>query len=156
MDRINVEDVGAGKKEFMRRLRGKLVGFKVLRINMKLIMKLNHSPPYPPNPPHSQSPNRNTPSAKAKMLHNLEECYKERMGLVSQLVNQKKEEDDANLFMKSIALTIKKLPPNSISQAKLQILTLVTNLQESSDSQIIVAAPPAPYDSSYKYTLRQL
>ncbi|KAL3279254.1 hypothetical protein HHI36_016767, partial [Cryptolaemus montrouzieri] len=86
------------------------------------------------------------------MLHDLEERSAERMrlvSLVSQLVKQKKEEDDVELFMRSIALTIEKLPLTLISQAKLQILTLVTNLQESSDSQRIMVAPPAPHDNSY-------
>lgn len=56
---------------------------------------------------------------------------------MSQLVsNQKKDvEDDIDLFMKSIALTVKKLPPQMIPQAKLEILTLVTNLQASSHHQ---------------------
>ncbi|XP_071054637.1 uncharacterized protein [Onthophagus taurus] len=73
-----------------------------------------------------------TPSnAKAKLLHELEERSKHRLHVLSQLTHQK-EEDEVDLFMRSIALMVKKLPPNLISQAKLQILTLVTNLQASS------------------------
>lgn len=42
--------------------------------------------------------------------------------------------------MRSVAITIKKLPPHLISQAKLQILTLVTNLQTSSDGSQATAS----------------
>lgn len=100
-------------------------------------------------------------SAKAKLMHNLEERSKQRMKIISQLTNQKKEEDDdVDLFMKSIALTIKKLPSQLIPEAKLQILTLVTNLQASSNENRTVTTPaPQPqrpptttFDRSREFT----
>lgn len=38
--------------------------------------------------------------------------------------------DDVDIFFKSIAMTVKKFPPKGIIEAKLQALTLVSNLQE--------------------------
>ncbi|KAL3276466.1 hypothetical protein HHI36_011847 [Cryptolaemus montrouzieri] len=92
---------------------------KSIKLNSQNSRSSTHSPNLTPN----------TPSAKAKMLHNLEERSNERMRLVPQLVNQKKEEHDVDLFMKSIALILKKLPPNSISQANVQRLISEVLLQ---------------------------
>lgn len=69
-------------------------------------------------------------SAKSKLLHDLEERSKERMEMYSKLVDNQNE-DEVDLFMRSMALMLKKLPPNLINQAKLKILTLITNLQAS-------------------------
>lgn len=38
-------------------------------------------------------------------------------------------EDDVDLFLKSIAITLKTLPPQVVSQAKLKILSIVNELQ---------------------------
>lgn len=38
--------------------------------------------------------------------------------------------DDVDVFFKSIAMTVKKFPPKGIIEAKLQALTLVSNLEE--------------------------
>lgn len=82
-----------------------------------------------PSTPVSQS---STPSSsmKAKLLRNFEERSNQRLQMLTQLTQQK-EEDDVDLFMRSVAMMVKKLPPNLVNQAKLQILTLVSNLQES-------------------------
>lgn len=66
---------------------------------------------------------------KNKLLHSLEEQSIQRTKILSQLTSNKKEDDDVDLFMKSIAVTVKKLPPTMIQQAKIQILTVVHDLE---------------------------
>lgn len=97
------------------------------------------------DPSHSNTPSSrsNTPtvtgrldksiSAKSTLLANLQERSKKRMEMYSKLIDRDKE-DEVDLFMRSMALMLKKLTPNLINQAKLQILTLVTNLQASMDN----------------------
>ncbi|CAH1979226.1 unnamed protein product [Acanthoscelides obtectus] len=67
---------------------------------------------------------------KNLFLENVEERSKQRMQMLSALT-QKPEDDEIDLFFKSIAMTVKKLPPHQIAKAKLGILTLVTELQAS-------------------------
>ena len=57
-------------------------------------------------------------------------------------LTQQKDDDEIDLFMKSIAMMVKMLPPHlsDANQAKLQILTLVTNLQGSHTSPYISQA----------------
>lgn len=106
--------------------------------------------------PYSRSSTPTTSSAKNKLLKNLEEQSSQRLQMVSQLLNQ--QDDEVDLFMRNIALTIKKLPPLIISQAKLQILTLVTNLQaQASSSEVHNSAAPhtatmSPRNSSFNTT----
>ncbi|KAL1516155.1 hypothetical protein ABEB36_000074 [Hypothenemus hampei] len=55
-----------------------------------------------------------------------------RMELLEAIHNKTQRtetEDDVDLFMKSISYTVKKLPPAQITEAKIGILTLVSNLQ---------------------------
>ncbi|KAF5280023.1 hypothetical protein FQA39_LY05404 [Lamprigera yunnana] len=72
-------------------------------------------------------------SAKNTLLKSMEERPKMRLQLLSEM-RQPKEEDEVDLFMRSVALIIKKLPVHLIAQAKLQILTLATNLQGSAST----------------------
>ncbi|CAH2012423.1 unnamed protein product [Acanthoscelides obtectus] len=67
---------------------------------------------------------------KNLFLENVEERSKQRMQMLSALT-QKPEDDEIDLFFKSIAMTVKKLSPHQIAKAKLGILTLVTELQAS-------------------------
>lgn len=48
--------------------------------------------------------------------------------LISSIKNQ--YEDSVDLFFKSISTTVKKLPQRAVNEAKLQILTLVSQLEE--------------------------
>jgi len=48
--------------------------------------------------------------------------------LVSQI---SQEEDDVDIFFKSIAMTIKKLPRQAINEAKIKTLTLVNQLENN-------------------------
>lgn len=38
------------------------------------------------------------------------------------------EEDDTNVFFKSMAMTVKKMPPKAIKEAKLKVLSLITEI----------------------------
>jgi len=63
-----------------------------------------------------------------------EKRSKERMDIISKLSavtsTSKEPEDSVDLFFKSLALTVKKLPSNFIAQAKLKCLTFVTELEQ--------------------------
>ncbi|XP_060518312.1 uncharacterized protein LOC132697067 [Cylas formicarius] len=52
------------------------------------------------------------------------------------------EEDEIDLFMRSITATVKRLPPHLIPQAKLNILSIVTNLQLSTLTSLGSQAHP--------------
>ncbi|CAG9770451.1 unnamed protein product [Ceutorhynchus assimilis] len=62
----------------------------------------------------------------------LEERSKERLELM-QNSQSEKQEDDLDLFMRSIAMTVKKMTPSKICLAKMKILQAVTELQFSPD-----------------------
>ncbi|XP_022160536.1 uncharacterized protein LOC111026715 [Myzus persicae] len=71
---------------------------------------------------------------KRKNLHVtelLEKRSEERTELMTQLMTKKNtvEYDDVDHFFKSLTLSVKKLPPHLISQAKLKMLTIVTDLE---------------------------
>lgn len=104
---------------------GKIYNSKKLKRN---------SEPSGSNTPTSESHT----SASLRQLHSLEQDTKYFTQYLEPLTQQK-EEDDVDLFMKSIALTLKKLPSSLIPQAKLQILKVVTNLQESSAASTLTS-----------------
>lgn len=84
---------------------------------------------------------------KRNHLQEMEKMSKKRLELLDHIVN-KKTDDDVDLFMKSIALTVKTLPPHLISQAKLDILSSVTRLQSQafySNSTVDAACFNVPY-----------
>ncbi|KAL1488929.1 hypothetical protein ABEB36_014715 [Hypothenemus hampei] len=80
-----------------------------------------------------------------------------RMELLEAIHNKTQRtetEDDVDLFMKSISYTVKKLPPAQITEAKIGILTLVSNLQtkaiQTSESPFGKSFPPfQPYNSTF-------
>lgn len=63
----------------------------------------------------------------------LERRDKERNQIFKKLVGE--EEDDVDLFFKSIAKSVKRLRPDLITQAKLQTLSVVANLESQMWSQ---------------------
>ncbi|KAL1488308.1 hypothetical protein ABEB36_015257 [Hypothenemus hampei] len=68
-------------------------------------------------------------NTNAAILRSLEERSQKRMEILKSMQIQNEPEDDVDLFMRSISVSIKKLPPELIAEAKLNILTLVTTLQ---------------------------
>lgn len=68
--------------------------------------------------------------SKDAFLKRVEERAQKRTDILQALHDRKEapELDEIDLFMKSISLTVKKLPKQLINEAKLGILTLVTNL----------------------------
>ncbi|XP_025418314.1 uncharacterized protein LOC112689032 [Sipha flava] len=68
--------------------------------------------------------------------------------LVSSIGNQ--HEDNVDLFFKSISTSVKKLLPRAINEAKLQILTLVSHLEDKySNFQPQVGPQPQVYQPQY-------
>ncbi|KAK5647829.1 hypothetical protein RI129_002721 [Pyrocoelia pectoralis] len=69
--------------------------------------------------------------SKDAFLKRFEERAQKRTELLEALQNQKEEIelDEVDLFMKSISLTVKRLPRPLINEAKLGIVTLVNNLE---------------------------
>ncbi|KAL4104830.1 hypothetical protein QTP88_020106 [Uroleucon formosanum] len=86
-----------------------------------------------PQPPSTSKSQKSTHKRKnLKVTKLLEKRSKERTELMTQLITKKKntdEYDDVDHFFKSLALSVKKLPPHLISQAKLKMLTIVTDLE---------------------------
>lgn len=77
---------------------------------------------------------------KRKSLYNISKIFNKRSNvspeiLAKQLVVNK--EDEIDLFLKSLAISIKKLPQSLISQAKLKMLTIVTDLEHQADGNLI-------------------
>lgn len=58
------------------------------------------------------------------------------------------EEDDVDLFFKSLALTVKKLPNKGINEIKIRTLALVTEIQDKYSAP----QPPLNFNSSQNYT----
>lgn len=58
-----------------------------------------------------------------------------------QLINANKNEDETDLFFKSIALSVKKLPTKGINEAKIKTLMLVNELQEKISSPPQITTP---------------
>lgn len=55
----------------------------------------------------------------------------QRQQLLREVLLKRAEEDEVDVFMKSIAMAVKKLPPDLVGKAKLQILSVVTELSQS-------------------------
>ncbi|KAF5271898.1 hypothetical protein FQR65_LT17532 [Abscondita terminalis] len=83
----------------------------------------------------STTPNSGRASVinKNKIMENLEQRSKQRLELLEHLTKQKEKEDDVDLFMRSIAMTVKQMPAHKIARAKMNILQVVTELQLSND-----------------------
>lgn len=76
-------------------------------------------------------------SNKDKMAVMLAKRMAERKQLLEKIqkqnediLNAKNSEDEVDLFFKSLAMTVKKLPPKGIIEAKLKALTMVSELEE--------------------------
>lgn len=85
-----------------------------------------------PQSPSISKPQKLTNKRKnLKVTNLLEKRSRERTELMTQLIAKKNtdEYDDVDHFFKSLALSVKKLPPQLISQAKLKMLTIVTDLE---------------------------
>uniref|UniRef100_A0A2S2PQ72 BESS domain-containing protein n=1 Tax=Schizaphis graminum TaxID=13262 RepID=A0A2S2PQ72_SCHGA len=60
------------------------------------------------------------------------------------------EEDDIDIFFKSIAMTVKKMPPQAIKEAKLRTLTLITEIDDKySTRQTQPYQVPSDYNNMY-------
>lgn len=82
----------------------------------------------------SPSMSRSRKTSKRKNLNItelLEKRSKERTQLMTQICSKKNtvDDDDVDHFFKSLAISVKKLPPHLIAQAKLKMLTVLTDLQ---------------------------
>ncbi|XP_060871562.1 uncharacterized protein LOC132945811 isoform X1 [Metopolophium dirhodum] len=80
----------------------------------------------------SMSKSRKTSKRKnLNITELLEKRSKERTQLMTQICSKKNtvDDDDVDHFFKSLAISVKKLPPHLIAQAKLKMLTVLTDLQ---------------------------
>ncbi|KAG5880792.1 hypothetical protein JTB14_010458 [Gonioctena quinquepunctata] len=104
--------------------------------------------------PESNAGSTSTKRTQRKnvFLENFEERSKQRLRMLSSLI-QKPEDDEVDLFFKSIAMTVKQLPPHLIAKAKLETLTLVTELQTSPELHEI---RPRPTSNSQQNVLTHL
>lgn len=59
----------------------------------------------------------------------IEKRSKERDIMIKELLAKEEDQDDVTLFFKSISHTVKQLPPDLQQRAKLETLTLVSNLE---------------------------
>nr|CAD7454599.1 unnamed protein product [Timema tahoe] len=92
----------------------------------------------------SQDTHASQPSVKSHSLNKAASYYKvveginknrmtERMGILRSMARE--EEDDVDLFFKSVAITVKRFPPHLIGTAKLKVLTVINELQQSTSFQ---------------------
>lgn len=70
------------------------------------------------------------------MQAGMEERSKQRMELLQGICKQK-EDDEVDLFFKSIALKVKTLPPHLITELQMKVLSVVSDFQ----SRAYAAAP---------------
>jgi len=77
-----------------------------------------------------------------------------RLKLIETLNNKKMygEEDDVDTFYKSIAISVKRLPPLLRAEAKMQHLQILTNLEikniQNEQQKIAYSQPPRPIDNT--------
>ncbi|CAH1403949.1 unnamed protein product [Nezara viridula] len=98
----------------------------------------SESPPVSPSYPVHSS--RRNPWSVVKKREEKE------LELLQSLVENKRTEDDIDLFMRSIALSVKKLPPHLINKAKIGILKYVTELSDCASHNIIIEGPSEIFD----------
>lgn len=61
------------------------------------------------------------------------------------------EEDDIDIYFKSIAMTVKKMPPQAIKEAKLRTLTLINEIDDKySNRQTLPYQVPSDYKHMYQ------
>ncbi|XP_050313471.1 transcription factor Adf-1-like [Anthonomus grandis grandis] len=71
---------------------------------------------------------------KSQVLDNMDKRSQQRLKLLERIVKDtEKEEDEVDVFMRSIAMTVKKMPEQKIAKAKLTILQIVNDLQMTND-----------------------
>lgn len=81
---------------------------------------------------------RSTFSEEDKMSVKLSKRSKERDELLLNIKAQNdlltsqlnRQEDDVDVFFKSIAMTVKKFPSQAINEAKLRVLTMITQMED--------------------------
>ncbi|XP_046402150.1 transcription factor Adf-1-like [Ischnura elegans] len=84
---------------------------------------------------------RKTVNITAKLAENFEERARERLEIIKDIRKHKKEDDEVDHFMKSMALKMKKLSPQLIAKAQIGILSLITDLQFSQSNTHILDTP---------------
>jgi|UniRef100_A0A2S2QR61 hypothetical protein len=67
------------------------------------------------------------------------------------------KEDDIDIFFKSVAMTVKKMPPQAIKEAKLKTLTLITEIYDKylTHQKLPYQIPP-DYNNMYQCQLSSL
>jgi len=99
---------------------------------------------------HGENDDRSTPELSTVPHKNKKRCRHEKRSLITKRSNKRnelfskikaqnnllvsqinQEEDDIDLFFKSIAMTVKKLPKQAINEAKIQTLRLVNKLENN-------------------------
>lgn len=85
-----------------------------------------------------------------KLVVSMEKRTEERNALIKNLLSKEDEDDDIDLFFKSIAKSVKKLGPALQQRAKLQTLNIVSELelQMWNSSSGIVPSPANDYQCS--------
>lgn len=67
-------------------------------------------------------------SKRSKQQNELLSNIKAQNNLLTSQLNR--QEDDVDVFFKSIAMTLKKFPSQAINEAKLRVLTMVTQMED--------------------------
>lgn len=88
-------------------------------------------------PPHMEADTSYRPSTSVESSRDMsEDDTTERLRMKATEVTGSRsieEEDDVDVFMKSISLSVKRFPPKLRADAKMKILSLVTELEFPSD-----------------------
>ncbi|XP_046408958.1 uncharacterized protein LOC124173219 [Ischnura elegans] len=92
-----------------------------------------------------------------KVCFAIEKRSKERDTMIKNLLEKDEETDDITLFFKSIAKTVQKMPPSLQQRAKLETLTLISNIESdmwasrqgtSANNQMFMISSPSSSDAS--------
>jgi len=101
------------------------------------------------NPPKSKRQKYNE-----KVIQLLEDRRVERNDIMRNIVQNR--EDDIDLFFKSIAMSVKKLSPALINEAKMKSLQMVFELETRNTFVNLPQYPPAPSTSFSSQSLKSV
>jgi hypothetical protein len=79
-------------------------------------------------PPRKEPTRRKTMNYRENLISAIGKRSKERDIMIQQLLQWDTETDETDLFFRSIAVTVKKFPCH-LQQAKIQTLTLISNIE---------------------------
>ncbi|XP_054288967.1 uncharacterized protein LOC129004415 [Macrosteles quadrilineatus] len=148
-------NINSGNEENARDEQDDSVGLNVSDNEQDTLADAAAYVPPQPTPPKLVSPKNNSADQQKKMTYRdkisfaIEKCSKERDVMIMNLLQKDDEtDDDISLFFKSIAKSVQKMPPNLQQRAKLETLSLISNIESDmwasrENSQMVMLPSPS-------------